>query len=486
MSLLSFEVAYSWQSCTRPGRTAGPGRTATAAPFAAPPLHRRSRGHRAPPAGHRDRRRGRPDPAQPVHVPGHPPLGQRAHRPGRSAPTRGAGAPASAFVNGHPGARAPRRPRSTSRWPRRTPTRPTAAWPAVPGRRGPWRPMPHSRVFYTGTLAAGPHRVAVRTAGRAGADRDRLRLAGGPAPGRRCRASRRPGRAGTRRTWTAPATRCAGTGRSAGPPRSQRTGARRGGHLRHRRLPHHPGRGHRDPDPLAGEHAGAPAGGLLPRPGLGGLPPGRQPAPALFPAATLGNVYFGFPQERWVDLRQLDALKPMLRERVAMCAREGVRRGRAGRHRQLRPAVHHRLPPHPRRRAELPGLRVQPDPRGRDDRAVEELAAACPGGDASTRTARSSRSATRTTPASRRSCTGSRQYGITCTGAVRRARRAAGTTSHRPHPASPPASGSVRPSTPKTVTSAVPGRSATGHTRSAPSAAPCSPSRTVTRPSDST
>jgi hypothetical protein len=34
-------------------------------------------------------------------------------------------------------------------------------------------------------------------------------------------------------------------------------------------------------------------------------------------------VYFGYPEERWVDLRQLDALKPMLRERVAMCARKG-------------------------------------------------------------------------------------------------------------------------------------------------------------------
>ncbi len=66
-----------------------------------------------------------------------------------------------------------------------------------------------------------------------------------------------------------------------------------------------------------------------------------------FPAAALGNVYFGYPEERWVDLRQLDALEPMLRERVGMCA-EGVRRGRARRHRQLRPAVHHRVPAHPR------------------------------------------------------------------------------------------------------------------------------------------
>jgi hypothetical protein len=43
----------------------------------------------------------------------------------------------------------------------------------------------------------------------------------------------------------------------------------------------------------------------------------------VFPAATLGNVYYGYPEERWVDFRQLDALKPMLRERIAMCARKG-------------------------------------------------------------------------------------------------------------------------------------------------------------------
>jgi Glycoside-hydrolase family GH114 len=42
-----------------------------------------------------------------------------------------------------------------------------------------------------------------------------------------------------------------------------------------------------------------------------------------FPADTLGNIYFGFPQERWVDFRQLGALKPMLDERIRMCAAKG-------------------------------------------------------------------------------------------------------------------------------------------------------------------
>ena len=42
-----------------------------------------------------------------------------------------------------------------------------------------------------------------------------------------------------------------------------------------------------------------------------------------FPPATLGKIYFGYPQERWVDLRRLDALKPMIDARIRMCARKG-------------------------------------------------------------------------------------------------------------------------------------------------------------------
>jgi hypothetical protein len=42
-----------------------------------------------------------------------------------------------------------------------------------------------------------------------------------------------------------------------------------------------------------------------------------------FPANTLGKVYFGYPAERWLDFRQLDALKPMLKERINMCAQKG-------------------------------------------------------------------------------------------------------------------------------------------------------------------
>jgi hypothetical protein len=43
----------------------------------------------------------------------------------------------------------------------------------------------------------------------------------------------------------------------------------------------------------------------------------------VFPAWTLGHVYYGYPEERWVDFRQLHALRPMLEARIAMCAEKG-------------------------------------------------------------------------------------------------------------------------------------------------------------------
>ena len=52
--------------------------------------------------------------------------------------------------------------------------------------------------------------------------------------------------------------------------------------------------------------------------------PDASPAPdGRFPAATLGKIYYGYPEERWVDFRQLGALKPMLNARIAMCAIKG-------------------------------------------------------------------------------------------------------------------------------------------------------------------
>ncbi len=42
-----------------------------------------------------------------------------------------------------------------------------------------------------------------------------------------------------------------------------------------------------------------------------------------FPAAVVGKVYDGWPQERWLDVRRLDVLLPIMRDRIATCARKG-------------------------------------------------------------------------------------------------------------------------------------------------------------------
>ncbi len=188
-----------------------------------------------------------------------------------------------------------------------------------------WRPLPGNRVFFTGKLAAGPHRVAVRTADRAGATTRsfRWRVVPLPAP-LRCRP--RPGQ----RCWYPPHLDRTGhpmrwdwqIGRTT--PR-QRTGARAvdiydiDGFLTSRRE-------------LRRIQAGWQASTLAHPKAVCYLDlawedyrPDGSPSPRgrYFPAAALGKVYFGFPQERWVDFRQLDELKPMLRERIGMCARKG-------------------------------------------------------------------------------------------------------------------------------------------------------------------
>lgn len=42
-----------------------------------------------------------------------------------------------------------------------------------------------------------------------------------------------------------------------------------------------------------------------------------------FPGRALGRVYDGYPDERWLDIRRIRALAPVLRARIAMCARKG-------------------------------------------------------------------------------------------------------------------------------------------------------------------
>ena len=188
--------------------------------------------------------------------------------------------------------------------------------------RRAWRPLPASRVFYTGVLRTGGHRVLVRTADRAGATTARFTWRvvpmAAPLP---CQA------AAPRRCWYPPHLD------SRGHPMRwdwqigrvtplQRTGQRAvdiydiDGFLT-------------TPAQVRAIH-GTWQAATLPHPKAicyldmawedyrPDATPGRY-----FPAATLGNVYFGFPQERWVDFRQLSALKPMLDERIRMCAAKG-------------------------------------------------------------------------------------------------------------------------------------------------------------------
>ena len=238
---------------------------------------------------------------------------------------------------------------------------------------GPWRAMPKNRVFYTGTLLPGPHRVAVRTASRAGATQIRFGWqVDPPAPPLPCQ------------SW--------GRGQCWSPPHLDRTG--------------HPMRwdwqiGRTTPLQRTGRNAvdiydvdgflttRAEVTAIRTRWQASTLAhprtvcyldlawedyrPDGTPG-GVFPAATLGNIYFGFPEERWVDLRQLDALKPMLRERVAMCARKGFDAVELDDIDSFDPpsTTGFRLTPGDAQNFLAYAFNL--DPPGRDDRAVEELA----------------------------------------------------------------------------------------------------------------
>jgi hypothetical protein len=42
-----------------------------------------------------------------------------------------------------------------------------------------------------------------------------------------------------------------------------------------------------------------------------------------FPKAVLGRAYDGYPDERWLDIRRIDLLAPILRRRLDLCRRKG-------------------------------------------------------------------------------------------------------------------------------------------------------------------
>jgi hypothetical protein len=48
-----------------------------------------------------------------------------------------------------------------------------------------------------------------------------------------------------------------------------------------------------------------------------------RPDAGRFPRAVIGNVYEGFPEENWLDIRRFHSFAPVLERRIAMCARKG-------------------------------------------------------------------------------------------------------------------------------------------------------------------
>ncbi len=48
-----------------------------------------------------------------------------------------------------------------------------------------------------------------------------------------------------------------------------------------------------------------------------------RPDAGSFPLSTLGKAYAGYPDERWLDIRRIGALAPILRNRFDRCARKG-------------------------------------------------------------------------------------------------------------------------------------------------------------------
>ncbi|MDX6634224.1 MAG: hypothetical protein QOF06_427 [Solirubrobacterales bacterium] len=48
-----------------------------------------------------------------------------------------------------------------------------------------------------------------------------------------------------------------------------------------------------------------------------------RPDAGRFPKAVLGRAYEGYPDERWLDIRRLDILIPIMRDRLQRCADKG-------------------------------------------------------------------------------------------------------------------------------------------------------------------
>jgi hypothetical protein len=322
LTMLSFEVAYAWQSCAPGGKACKTAADSTATPFAA----------RDYVVGHADT--GRllrvTETASAVVEIGSstysfPAIQRSVSRlvaiAVRAYPRHKA--PVTAFVNGTP----ERRTASTEEYFQVAAAHANTADGKVTQSyridNSAWRAMPAGRVLYTGKLAVGPHQVTVRTADRAGATVIRFSWWVIPMPASAACTSSRPGGC-----WYPPHLA------SNGKPMRwdwqigrvtplERTGAKAvdiydiDGFLT-----------------TAAEVRTMKAtwqAATLPHPrticyidlAWENYRPDASPGGGDFPAATLGDVYYGYPAERWLDFRQLNALKPMLDERLSLCARKG-------------------------------------------------------------------------------------------------------------------------------------------------------------------
>jgi hypothetical protein len=326
-TLLSFEVGYAWQACTAlsggQGRHCSAGADASVTPFAA----------RRYVAGHGDTGKYLKLTATATQVVETDPAtftfrvirSSRSytapHRVGRYPDAR---RPVTGFLNGLP----ERRTASTQEYFQVSPPHYNAAnGPASQSYRvdgGPWQAMPGSRVFRTGQLAVGRHRVEVQTADVAGATTLSFhwRVVPLPAP--------------------LPCTRPGG-GSCWYPPHLDRTGHPMRWDWQIGRVTPLQRTGRRavdiydidgfltTPAEIGRIHTAWQASTLAHPKAVCYLDlawedyrPDASPAPAgRFPASALGKIYYGYPEERWVDFRQLDALKPMLNARIAMCASKG-------------------------------------------------------------------------------------------------------------------------------------------------------------------
>ena len=318
LKLVSFAVGYTWQSCAPGGKQCRAAADSTATPYAA-------RDYVPGPAD-----AGRvlriTETATEVVAPSPGPSDEfstitrsvtRTSTTAVHAYPRGQ-APATEFVNGTP----ERRTASTEEYFQVDAPHANPADGAVTLSyridRGGWLAMPASRVLYTGELAAGPHRVQVRAANRVGVTTIRYvwQVVPMPAP-----------------------TACAG--RCWYPPHLDGKGRPMRWDWQIGRVTPLPRTGAAavdiyDIDGFLTTGAEVTAikttwqAATLPHPrticyldlAWENYRPDASPG-TYFPASALGNVYFGFPAERWVDFRQLDALKPMLQERIGMCAAKG-------------------------------------------------------------------------------------------------------------------------------------------------------------------